>query len=182
MAETDLSSFDNSWYKPGNKLKVILWYFVNVLFFKSAMNPSSGLKRILLKLFGAKVGQGVVIKPGVNIKYPWNLTIGDFSWIGENVWIDNLDQVNIGANVCLSQGALLICGNHDYKKSTFDLITKPITIERGAWIGAKSIVSGGVTVGSHAVLALGSITAKDLDADMVYSGNPAIAVRKRIIA
>jgi len=181
MAETDLSSFDNGWYKPGNKLKIILWYFVNILFFKSSIIPSSSLKRFLLKMFGAKIGNGVVIKPSVNIKYPWKLMIGDHTWIGENVWIDNLDMVTIGSNVCISQGALLICGNHDYKKRTFDLTTKPITIENGAWIGARCTVTGGVTVYSHAVLSLGSKTSKNLEAYTIYSGNPAVAIRERVI-
>ena len=78
------------------------------------------LKIYLLKIFGAKIGKGVIIKPGVNIKYPWNLYIGDHVWIGENVWIDNLDDVIINNHVCVSQGAMLLCGNHNYKKSSFN--------------------------------------------------------------
>lgn len=103
-------------------IKGFIWYFVNVLFFINPMNPISGLKVFLLRLFGAKIGKGVVIKPGVNIKYPWLLTIGNNVWIGEKVWIDNLDNVTIANDVCISQDAILLCGNHNYKKSTFDLI------------------------------------------------------------
>ncbi|MFT4661257.1 MAG: putative colanic acid biosynthesis acetyltransferase WcaF [Patiriisocius sp.] len=182
MSETDLSSFDNSWYKPGSRVKIGLWYYVNLLFFKSSWLPISSLKISLLRMFGGNIGANVVIKPAVSIKYPWKLSIGENTWIGENVWIDNLDTVTIGSNCCISQGALLLCGNHNYKKTSFDLSTKPITIENGAWIGAKSIISGGVTVGSHAVLAIGSITNKDLDPYTVYSGSPAQLVRKRIIS
>ena len=113
MGATDLSKFNNSWYQVGASYpKQLIWYFVNVLFFKSSFNPFSSLKVALLRAFGAKVGRGVVIKPSVNIKYPWKLSIGDYSWIGEEVWIDNLDQVKIGANCCISQGALLLCGSH----------------------------------------------------------------------
>ena len=101
---------------------------------------------MLLRMTGASVGAGVVIKPRVTIKYPWKLAVGNHSWIGEQVWIDNLDQVTIGAHVCISQGALLLCGNHDYKKPTFDLITGPIVLEDGVWIGAKASVALGPPV------------------------------------
>ena len=143
MEKNDLSKYNNTWYYPGYKVVCVLWYFINVVFFVSHIIPLSGLKVWLLKLFGAKVGRSVVIKPGVNIKYPWKLVIGDYSWIGEDVWIDNLDQVIIGSNVCISQGAMILCGNHNYKSESFDLITKPIVIEEGVWIGAKSIVLPG---------------------------------------
>lgn len=181
MEKTDLSKYDNTWYYPGNKVVCILWYFVNVVFFVSHIIPLSGLKVWLLKLFGAKVGRSVVIKPGVNIKYPWKLVIGDFSWIGEDVWIDNLEKVIIGSNVCISQGAMLLCGNHNYKKSTFDLIVGEIVLEEGAWVGAKSVVCPGVTLKSHAILAAGSVAAKTLDAYAIYQGNPAIKIRERKI-
>ena len=81
-----------------------------------------GFRRFLLRLFGAKIGKKVIIRPSVKVTYPWKLSIGDYSWIGEDVWIDNLEQVIIGSNVCISQGAMLLCGNHNYKKVTFDLI------------------------------------------------------------
>lgn len=178
----DLSIYDNSWYNPGSGVfKRILWYFTNVLFFINPLNPSSGIKVRLLRLFGAKIQKGVVIKPGVNIKYPWNLSIGDYSWIGEKVWIDNLVQVTVGANVCISQGAMLLCGNHDYKRPTFDLMVKPIVIEDGAWVGAQSTVCPGVTMHSHSVLAVGSIASKDLMPFSIYRGNPAVKVAERVM-
>lgn len=96
-----------------NSLVRICWYVFNILFFKNSLNPISSLKVLLLKLFGAKIGTGVVIKPGVNIKYPWKLSVGNDSWIGEEVWIDNLSQVTIGSSVTISQGALLLTGSHD---------------------------------------------------------------------
>ncbi len=136
---------------------------------------------MVLKAFGARLGKNVVIKPRVNIKYPWKLQVGNNCWIGENVWIDNLGLVIIGDNVCLSQGAMLICGNHDYKKRTFDLIVGSITINEGAWIGAKAIVGPNTTVGSHAVLSLGSVASKNLEAYGIYRGNPAVKVKQRII-
>ena len=129
MQKTDLSTFNNKNYKSGNIFARVLWYFINIIFFKSSWFPFSGIKIFILRLFGAKIGSGVVVKPSVNIKYPWKLEIGNYVWIGEYVWIDNLDNVIIANNSCISQGAMLLCGNHDFSSSTFDLITKSIVIE-----------------------------------------------------
>lgn len=182
MNNTDLSKFDNTGFDTGaGKLKRLMWYLCSVVFINShALLPYS-IKCGILRLFGARVAKGVVIKPRVNIKYPWKLSIGENSWIGEGVWIDCLDRVDIGANACISQGALILCGNHDYSKTTFDLIVKPIRIADGAWIGAKSIVTQGVTVGGHAVLSVGSVASSDLEAFGIYRGNPAEKVKTRTI-
>jgi putative colanic acid biosynthesis acetyltransferase WcaF len=183
MKQTDLSQFNNSWYSPGASLvKQVLWYFVNILFFQNPFNPVSSLKTWLLRLFGAKVGQGVVIKPSVNIKYPWRLEVGDYTWIGEEVWIDNLVWVRIGANCCLSQGAMLLTGSHNYKVLAFDLMTGEIVLEDGAWVGAKAVVCPGVTLGSHAVLAVQSVATQSLKPYNIYQGNPAQWKRKREIS
>lgn len=177
----NLSKYDNSWYNPAPKSKQVLWYFISVLFFLNPLNPISGLKIALLRLFGARIGRGVHIKPCVNIKYPWLLEIGNYVWIGENVWIDNLVKVTISDNVCVSQGAMFLSGNHNYKKSSFDLIVGEIVLQEGTWVGAKSIVCPGVTLYTHSVLAVGSVANKNLDAYGVYQGNPAIKVRERKI-
>lgn len=172
---TDLSKYDNSWYNPGgNALKRFLWYFVNALVIKNHLNPISRIRVKALRLFGAKIGRGVVIKPGVNVKYPWLLTVGDYSWIGEDVWIDNLAEVSIGSNCCLSQGAMLLCGNHNYRLPTFDLMVKPIIVEDGAWVGAKSVVCPGVTVGRDSILTVGSMATSNLEAGKIYQGIPAV--------
>ncbi|HEY9125208.1 MAG TPA: WcaF family extracellular polysaccharide biosynthesis acetyltransferase [Bacteroidales bacterium] len=181
MFHTRLDKYNNSWYHPGrNKLVIALWYIVNAVFFCSFITLPYSIKNAILRLFGAKVGKGVCIKPRVNIKYPWRLSIGDYTWVGENAWIDNLDQVNLGKNVCISQGALLLCGNHNYKKETFDLMIAPINIEDGAWIGAKAVVCPGVHVASHAVLTVGSIATKNLEPYSIHSGNPAVKIKNRI--
>jgi len=180
-AKTDLSQFNNDWYRPGSPVLRALWFVVNALFFINPLFPFSRVKCALLRTFGAKIGRGVIIKPGVNIKYPWFLEIGTHSWIGEKVWIDNLGHVKIGAHCCLSQGAMLLCGNHNYASVGFDLTVGCITLEDGVWIGAKSLVGPGVTCKSHAVLSVLSVATKDLDAYGVYRGNPAERVRERII-
>lgn len=179
--KTELKMYDNSWYRPAGRIKSLVWYYTNVFFLINKLIPLSSIKVAILKIFGASIGKGVVIKPGVNIKYPWFLTIGDYSWIGEDVWIDNLTEVKIGSNCCISQGAMLLCGNHNFKKSTFDLIVKPITLEDGVWIGAKTTVCPGVTAKSHSVLTVGSILSQDMEPYTIYRGNPATSVKKRII-
>ena len=182
MQKTDLSAYNNSPYHPGGSaFKRVLWYYVNATFFKSSLFPFYGLKNFLLRLFGAKLGAGFQIKPCVNIKYPWLLTIGNNVWIGEDVWIDNLVMVTIGSNVCVSQGALLLTGSHDYKKTSFNLITGSIILEDGAWIGAKATVNQGVIIETHAVLTSGSVATKNLDPYSIYQGNPAVKVRDRVI-
>ena len=176
-----LAQYDNSWYNPGPKWKIILWLIVNVLFFNNGLAIFNSLKCWLLRLFGAKVGKNVMIKPLVNIKYPWFLIIGDSVWIGENVWIDNLGSVTIGDNVCISQGALLLSGNHNYKKRFFDLMIGEITLEDGVWIGAKATVCGGVTCKTHSVLSVSSVASTDLEAFGIYQGVPAEKIRIRTI-
>lgn len=164
-----------------NKFKQALWYFTNIFFFKNPLNISSGIKVLLLKLFGAQIGKGVNIKMSVNIKYPWKLKIGDNTWIGEAVWIDNLSDVVIGNNVTLSQGALLLTGSHDHTKVTFDFITNPIYLEEGCWIGAKAVVFGGVICKSHSILGINSVAESNLEPYVIYKGNPASPIIKRII-
>lgn len=109
------------------------------------------------------------------------MTIGNNTWVGENVWIDCLVPISIGNNVCLSQGAVLLTGSHNYKKTTFDLITKGVVLGDGVWIGALAVVNPGITVGTHSVLTSGSVATKNMDAYSVYQGNPAVKTRERII-
>jgi len=176
----DLSIYDNSWYKPGkNFLLRTLWFIINNLIIRNHYNPSSRIRVCTLRLFGAKIGKQVTIKPGVNIKYPWKLSIGDYSWIGEDVWIDNLDMVTIDSNVCISQGAMLLCGNHNYKNDTFDLIVGPIRIEDSSWICAKSVVCQNSTLKKNSVLGINSVASGILESGWIYRGNPAVKTRIR---
>lgn len=182
IEKVDLSRFNNDWYNPGASIvKRALWFFINAIFLINPLNPFNGLKLVLLRAFGTKLGRGVVLKPNVNIKYPWNLTIGNNVWIGEGVWIDNLAPVFIGDNTSISQGALLLTGSHNYKNRTFDLIVKEIILEEGVWIGAKSIVCPGVTCSSHSILTVGSVATKNLDPYFIYQGVPAEKKRRRDI-
>lgn len=177
----DLGQFDNRWYDPGGSLaKRVLWYVINAVVFHSWLLPWSRAKRGLLRLFGAKVGTSVVIKPRVNIKYPWHLELGDNVWLGEGAWIDNLGPVTLESNVCVSQDACLLTGNHDYKDPAFGLIIGAIHVETGAWIGARAVVSPGVRMGRESVLTAGSVLSEDARPGGVYRGNPAQLVRMRM--
>ena len=181
-----MKQVDNSTYKTtinigAGKAKQFLWYFINILILKNSLIVFSGWKVFVLKLFGASIGKGVVIKPIVNIKYPWKLRIGNNSWIGESVWIDNLSDVIIGNNVTVSQGAVLLTGSHDHTKETFDFISLPIVLEDGVWIGAKAIVFGGVTCHTHSILGMNSVAENNLKQYTIYKGNPSIPVVQRVI-
>jgi putative colanic acid biosynthesis acetyltransferase WcaF len=181
-----MKKVNNAAYKTtiqigASRPKQWLWYFVNVIFFKNPLNVFSSSKVLLLKLFGAKMGKGTLVKQSVNIKFPWKLQLGNHCWIGEDVWIDNLSDVILGDNVNLSQGALLLTGSHDHTREKFDFISNPIILEEGVWIGARAVVFGGVTCKSHSILGLNSVADKDLEPYTIYKGNPAIPLLKRVI-
>lgn len=180
MPQPDLSLYDNSPYSPGrSRLVALLWFLVGLPLVRFQLQPLSSLRCFLLRIFGASIGVGVVIKPGVRVKYPWHLSIGANSWIGEDVWIDNLTSVTLGANVCISQGVYLCTGNHDWSDPAFGLEVKPITVEDGSWIGARALVCPGVHVGRCAVAAAGSVVTRNIPAFEIHGGNPAGFVRRR---
>jgi putative colanic acid biosynthesis acetyltransferase WcaF len=175
-----LTSYSTGNYTPGaSLLRQTLWYFLGQPFFSSYLLFPSCCKVTILRLFGAKVGNGVRIKPGVKVKFPWRLSIDDNSWIGENVWIDNLACVSIGQDCCLSQGVYLCTGNHDWSNENFTLKEESIIVENQCWLAAKSMVGPGVTCKEGVVVTLGSVVTNTLEAWTVYSGNPAQAVAKR---
>ncbi len=153
-----------------SRWKQLAWYFTNILFFQNPLNPLSSLKVSLLKGFGARLGKGVLIKQSVNIKYPWKLQVGDHTWIGESVWIDNLSEVTIGSNVTLSQGCLLLTGSHDASRETFDFLSQPITLEDGVWIGAKAVVAAAAAAAPTASWASSSVAESDLEPYTIYKG------------
>lgn len=175
LAAFSAAGFD----KGAGLLKQTAWYFVNALIVRASWNPFMGIKIALLKMFGARIGRGLIIKNNVNVKFPWKLTIGDDCWIGEGVWIDNLDMVTIGNDVCISQGAMLLTGNHDYTQPSMPYRNAPIRIDSGAWIGAKAVLCPGVNVYANAILTVGSIATTDMQPATIYQGNPAKEIRKR---
>jgi putative colanic acid biosynthesis acetyltransferase WcaF len=182
MSEIHLGQFQNKWYQPGRGiLWRASWMFVGQPLFRSVWFQSSKLRAQLLCLFGARIGQRVVIRQGVTVKYPWHLVVGDDCWIGEQVWIDNLATVRLGNDVCLSQGVYLCTGNHDWSDPAFGLFVSGIEIQDGAWAGAKSILMPGARLGEAAICAAGSVVSGTISAYQIAAGNPAHAVRTRKI-
>lgn len=175
-----LALYNNDSYQPGRSaLWQIAWFLLGLPVLRNALLPFSGIRVKLLRVFGARIGTGVVIKPGVRVKYPWRLTVGDHCWIGEDCWIDNVADVHIASNVCLSQASYLCTGNHDWTDPAFALTAHPIHINEGAWIGAKAIVCPGVTVCEGAIVAAGAVAARTVRPFEVHAGNPAKFVRMR---
>lgn len=173
-----LSEYNNLKFERGSSgLKEVLWLLVRGFFFQTIWPWPSALRASLLRLFGAKVGEGVVIRDNVNISFPWRFTIGNHVWIGEDVGILSLAPVTIESDVCISQRAYLCTGSHDFRSRTFDLVTKPITIRAGSWIAASVIVLPGVTIGPNSLVSAGSVVDRDVPANCIVRGNPAEVVR-----
>ncbi len=154
----NLAAYDNSNFDPGRGLLVrSVWYVISLVVFESGWFPVSSLKCGLLRMFGAGIGFNVVVKPNVRIKYPWRLRVSDHCWIGQDVWIDNLDIVTLESDVCISQGAYLCTGSHDHRSPSFELKTAPILIKHGAWVAARAILLPGAVVEQCEVISAGTV-------------------------
>jgi putative colanic acid biosynthesis acetyltransferase WcaF len=178
----DLSLTTNRDYVPGRSFVLrALWVIVEALVLVNPVMTSYRLKRAVLRLFGARIGAAAIIKPGVHVKYPWRLRVGDNCWLGERCWIDNMEDVTLGDNVVVSQGAYICTGNHDWSDPGMGLTPQPVVIENGAWIGAFARVAPGTRIGEESILVLGAVALADTDARGIYAGNPAELVRRRTI-
>jgi putative colanic acid biosynthesis acetyltransferase WcaF len=180
QAWVDLGAFRNDEYSPGRgPLQRTAWYITSLIVFESGWFPIIRFKAWMLRCFGARIGTGLVVKPQVHIKYPWRLTVGDHCWIGQGAWIDNLADVRLGDHVCISQGAYLCTGSHDHRRRSFDLITAPIAVGSGAWIGAKAIVLPGCDLAANCVVAAGAVVRQPVGQAEIVAGNPARLVSRR---
>jgi putative colanic acid biosynthesis acetyltransferase WcaF len=178
----DLALTTNRDYLPGGSFIVrALWVIVGALVLTNPIVTSYRFKRAVLRLFGADVGSDVIIKPGVHVKYPWRLRVGNNCWLGERCWIDNMEDVTIGDNVVVSQGAYLCTGNHDWSDPGMGLTPQPIVVEDGAWIGAFARVAPGARIREESILVLGAVSLTDTEPRGIYAGNPAELVRRRTI-
>lgn len=164
-----------------SRLTEACWYLVKCVFFLSPLPWPMKWKRSLLRRFGAAVGRAVVIKPRINIHFPWKLSIGDHTWLGEEVFILNFEPVAIGAHVCISQRSFLCTGNHDFRDPEFSYRNAPIRVGDGTWIGAQCFVAPGVSIGSETVVGAGSVVTKDLSSGWICRGNPCIPISERKI-
>jgi len=159
---------------------VQLWWIVQSTLFRASPQVAYGWRRFLLRLFGCSVGKGVMIRPTVEITYPWKVTIGDYSWIGHDVTLYSLGELHIGANVVVSQSSYLCTATHDMQNPSFDIYDRPVFIEDEVWIAADVFVSPGVRIGRGAVVGARSTVFHDLPPMMLSIGNPAKPVRPRL--
>jgi putative colanic acid biosynthesis acetyltransferase WcaF len=158
---------------------VQIWWLVQAILFHPSPQVFYGWRRFLLRLFGARVGKGVLIRPSVTVTYPWKLTIGDWSWVGDNATLYTLGEIVIGDNAVVSQHVYLCAGSHDFARPTFDLYARPVRIEAEAWVAAHAFVGPGVTVGRGAILGACSVAFSDVPAGMICAGNPFQVIRPR---
>lgn len=176
----DLSRYRADGFDRGaSRWKEAAWQVFGAAVFGPAWLKAYGFKAALLRRFGATVGAGAVLKPGVRIALPWRLRMGDHVWLGEACWLQALAPIEIGSHVCISQGVWLFTGSHDASDPAFGLVTKPIRIEDGVWIGARAFVAAGVTVGRNAVIGAGSVVVRDMPAGMFCAGNPCRPIAPR---
>lgn len=181
QSQVRLKDFDASegLDRGAGKLKEVSWYMVKMFFFMTAFPVPSGIKSRLLRMFGAKVGRGVVIKPRVNIHFPWKLEIGDDVWLGEEAFLLNFEPLHIGSNVCVSQRAFICGGNHNYREPSMPYRNGPIVLMDGCWIGACTFVGPGVTVGVDTVISAGSVVTASVSPNGVFKGNPLVFIKQR---
>ncbi|GAB2614917.1 putative colanic acid biosynthesis acetyltransferase [Kocuria himachalensis] len=153
-----------AWNRP--KWMIYLWSATELVLVTNPWQISSGLRTKALRAFGAKIGDGVIIRPRTRIKFPWNLEIGDRSWIGEGVWIHNQDQVTIGHDAVVSQETFITTGSHAHRKD-MGLITRPVTIADGAWVTSRCVVTGGVKIGRSALIQPLTLVNRDVEPNIV---------------
>ncbi len=177
-----LDRYDNSNFDRGaGRIKEGLWVLCKCAFFLNPFPWPSALRVALLRGFGARIGRGVVVRSGAHITFPWRLTVGDHVWIGEEVLVLSLAPVRIGSNVCLSQRAFLCTGSHAWRRETFDLQTRPITLGDSVWISAQAFVGAGVEVGNGSVVSAGAVLMKSVPENSLVRGNPATVVSKILV-
>ncbi|PFA99191.1 colanic acid biosynthesis acetyltransferase WcaF [Priestia megaterium] len=175
-----LNKYNQDWYSRGRGgLVVLMWWFIQGTIFRFSLHNMYKWRNFLIRLFGAEIGKGVRIRSNVKFTYPWKVSIGDYSWVGDNVQFYSLDDIHIGSNCVISQESYLCTGSHNIKDPHFGLITKPIVIKDGAWVASDVFVYPGVTINEMGVVAARSTVIKDIPANEVHAGSPAKYVKKR---
>lgn len=166
-------------FRGRGPIVVQFWWIIQATLFRCSPQFAYGFRATLLRLFGAKVGSDVVIRPSVTITYPWKVSIGDHAWIGDDVVLYSLGEIEIGGNAVVSQRSYLCAADHDYCQVDFPIQSRKVTIGQQAWLAADVFVAPGVTVGEAAVIGARSSVFKDMPAGMVCMGHPCVPVKKR---
>ncbi|MGF1461153.1 MAG: hormogonium polysaccharide biosynthesis acetyltransferase HpsU [Leptolyngbyaceae cyanobacterium] len=176
----DLREYDQSWYSPGRaKWWILLWWLVQAVVFPLTLHAHHAPRRLLLRWFGARIGKGVVIRPSARFHYPWQVEIGDYSWIGSGVELYSLGSIRIGRHCVVSQNTYLCTGSHDLGDRAFGLQVSPITIENGAWVAASCFVGPGVTIGANSVVGARSSVFSNLPDGYICLGSPCKPLKPR---
>lgn len=162
-----------------NRIARVVWQFVWILLFRYSPKPLHGWRSFLLKCFGAHVGKGTHIYPGVKIWAPWNLVLMDECGIASGANLYSQGKISIGKRSVISQGVYLCAGTHDYTKKGFPLITKPINIGNYAWVAAEAFVHPGINIGDGCVIGARSVVTKSMPAWMVCTGHPCKSIKER---
>lgn len=169
----DLRAYDQSWFDRGRPgWYVLLWWLVQAIVFPITPQPLNSIRCSILRLFGAKIGKGVLIRPTARFTYPWKVEIGDHSWIGDDVVFYSLNRISVGDHCVISQKSYLCTGSHNLSDRTFGLETKAIEIGHGAWIATDCFIAPGVQIGSNAVIGARSTVLKSMPAQHVCWGSP----------
>ncbi len=177
-ARRRLAGFTGAGYDRGRPLPVqVAWLAVSGLVVTRWWCPGR-VRVALLRAFGARVGAGTNIRHGVRVHWPWKLTVGDHTWIGEGAHLLNLEPIVLGSDVCVSQDVLLCTGSHDRRSPTFEFDNAPIVVEDGAWVAARATVLRGVRIGADAVVGATALVTRDVPAGAVVLA-PAATVRPR---
>ncbi|MGK7394493.1 MAG: putative colanic acid biosynthesis acetyltransferase [Candidatus Cyclobacteriaceae bacterium M3_2C_046] len=183
MQQQDLSQFQlPPNFRGRSGIIVQLWWLVQAVFYHGSPQFLYGWRRFLLRLFGAKIGKGVLLRPSSSVTYPWKVKIGDFSWIGDDVVLYSLGPIEIGEHVVISQRSYICTGSHNYDKTDFPIYHQKITIEKQCWLATDVYVAPGITIGAGTVVGARSSVFKNLPANKVCIGSPAKVIKDRSIA
>lgn len=179
----DLSQYDQSNFDRGrSSLVIVIWWFVQAIAFPLSLHNFNGFRSWLLRLFGANIGKGVVIRPTARFTYPWKVTIGDYSWVGDDVVFYSIDSIYIGSHAVVSQKTYLCTGSHDIHQCNFPLTTAPVRIGNGVWIATDCFIAPGVTIGANSVVGARSSVFSDLPPQQVAWGTPCKAHYERVVS
>jgi putative colanic acid biosynthesis acetyltransferase WcaF len=176
-----LDQFDGQKNFSRGRTKAVeaIWYLLKCFIFMSPLPWPGKMKVSLLRIFGAKIGQGFKIQPRVAIHFPWKLEIGDNCWLGQRCEILNFEPVVIEDHVAVAHDVYIATGNHDYTDPTMSYMNKPTRIGRGSWVATRVFIGPGVEIGEHSVLSAGSVVTKSVPPWSIVSGNPAQVIKQR---
>lgn len=177
----DLSRFATPpGFRGRSGITVLIWQVVQQTLFAWSPQPAYGWRRWLLRMFGARVGRGVLVRPTARITYPWKVELRDYCWIGDQAEIYSLGPISIGENAVVSQRSYLCAATHDYNDITFPLVANQIVVEREAWIATDCFIAPGVTIGAGTIVGARSTVLKSVAAASIVAGHPARLVGQRI--